>query len=85
MDRWESLFKGFKNAKPHKRVLGELNKTTTVLRDLLDTNFTRINVNSPQLAEEVKSYVAKISPEKVDIVKQYKGKLKLDWQGFGRL
>jgi ribonuclease G len=77
MERWENLYKGFKNAKPPKRVLGELNKTTTVLRDLLDTNFTRINVDNPQMLDDVKSYISKISPEKVDIVKLYKGKLNI--------
>jgi ribonuclease G len=74
MERWEKLQKGFKNSSPPKRVLGELNKTTTVLRDLLDTNFTRIYVNDSQLFEEVKTYISTISPEKLDIVKLYKGK-----------
>lgn len=74
MERWEALISGFRKAMPTKRVLGELNKTTTVLRDLLDTNFTKIHVNSPDQVEEIRDYVKKISPEKANIVKLYKGK-----------
>lgn len=74
MERWEALIQGFRKAKPTKRVLGELNKTTTVLRDLLDTNFTKIHVSSPELVEEIRDYVKKISPDKANIVKLYKGK-----------
>ena len=74
MERWEALIVGFRKAKPPKRVLGELNKTTTVLRDLLDKNFSKIHVSSPEMVEEVRDYVKKISPDKANIVKLYKGK-----------
>ena len=42
-----------------KRVLGELNKTSTVLRDLLSASFTSIHVNDSQIAEEIKDYLQK--------------------------
>jgi len=74
MERWEKLVENYKTAKPRMRVLGELNKTNTVLRDLLNTNFTRIHVNDPQMTGEIREFVRKISPDKEDIVKEYKGK-----------
>lgn len=75
LQRWDTLIKNLKDARSPKRVLGELNKTNTVLRDLLDKNFSRIHVNNPLIIDELKSYIMKISPEKADIVKLYKGKL----------
>jgi ribonuclease G len=82
MERWEALFVGFKNAHPPKRVLGELNKTTTVLRDLLNNQFSKIHVGSPEIFDEIKTYVEKISPDKIDIVKLYKGKQQI-FDAFG--
>jgi ribonuclease G len=74
MERWEELSKKLKHAKSPKRVLGELNKTNTVLRDLLNNDFSKIHVNNPEIVGEIKSFIQQISPDKADIVKLYKGR-----------
>lgn len=73
-ERWKQLHKNLMPAKPVKRVLGEINKTSAVLRDLLNKEFSNIRVNSPEMAEEIKSYLRKISPDHEKIVKLYRGK-----------
>ncbi len=72
--KWKSAIKMLETAKPPQQVLGELNRTSTILRDLLSPNFNSIHVNDPQLAEEIRSYLEGIAPEQVEIVKLYKGK-----------
>ena len=43
-------------------------------RDLLNPNFSQILVNDPEVAEEVREYLATNAPDKVDIVKESKAK-----------
>ncbi len=74
VSKWKSTFSMLKTAKPPQKILGELNRTSTILRDLLNPNFNAIHVNDPALAEEIKSYIGEIAPEQTDIVKLYKGK-----------
>lgn len=72
--RWREMHKSLRNAKPPKRVLGEINRASSLLRDTLNEGFTKIHVNDPELLEEMKDYVQTIAPKKVDILKQYSGK-----------
>lgn len=74
LQRWDVVFHNLKSAMPPKRVLGEIDRTSAVLRDLLNKDFTGIHVDSELLAEEVTQTLEKIAPEKKGIVKLYKGK-----------
>ena len=82
LDKWKKLYSNLKNSKPPRRVLGEINKASSLLRDLLNSNFTNIHVNDDQFYEQLKAYVATIDPERVKIVKQYKGRLSI-FEKFG--
>jgi ribonuclease G len=75
MQRWDVMFHNLRNAMPPKRVLGEIDRTSAVLRDVLNKDFTNIHVNDPVVYEEVKETLARIAPEKLNIVKHYTGKL----------
>lgn len=75
LKRWDVMFHNLRNAQPPKRVLGELDRTSAVLRDLLNKDFTSIHVDDELLAEEVRQTLEKIAPEKKGIVKHYRGKL----------
>jgi ribonuclease G len=55
--RWGELHKNLRNAKPGKRVLGEVNKTSAVLRDILNADIKTIHVNDPRSADEVKEFL----------------------------
>jgi ribonuclease G len=61
-------------AEPSKRVWGEMDRTSTLIRDILSTDFTNVYVNDPNLFEDIRSYVHEISPEMEKIVKLYKHK-----------
>ena len=75
MTRWDVMFRNLRGAMPPKKVLGELDRTNAVLRDLLNKDFTSIHVDDADLSEEVGLTLEKIAPEKKGIVKAYKGKL----------
>jgi ribonuclease G len=74
VSRWESSFKEIKSITAPSLVLGELNRTTTILRDLLNSSFNSIHINDASMYREVKDYIGTIAPEKQKIVKQYTGR-----------
>jgi ribonuclease G len=82
LSRWDVCFRNLKNAQPPKKVLGEIDRTSAVLRDLLNKNFSAIHVDDELLAEEVVQTLEKIAPEKKGIVKHYKGKIDI-FDNFG--
>jgi len=78
ISKWESAFSTIKKETKSPRLLiGELNRTTTVLRDMLNVTFTSIHVNDPVMADDIRKYIREIAPEKSKIVKLYKGTLPL--------
>lgn len=74
--RWESPFYSIKKeAKLPRIFIGEMNRTSTILRDMLNATFTGIHVNDAVMAEEIRQYIREIAPEKEKIVKTYNGTL----------
>lgn len=73
--KWGTMFENLKQSVPPKRVLGEMDKTSSILRDLLNADFSNIHVNDEQLAAEVKEFVSGIAPGREKIVKHYDGKV----------
>ena len=69
--KWDECFKALQSAEPPTRVLGEMDRTNSMLRDLLNANFNNIHVNDAKVYEELKTYLGSIAPDKVEIVKHY--------------
>ena len=74
ISRWEAFITRLPSVEPGKKVLGEIGRTSTILRDILNPDFQHIHVNDPVLFEEIKSYVHEISPEMESIVRLHKHK-----------
>lgn len=53
----------------------ETSRAVSLLRDLFNPSYESIHVNNQQTYEEVRHYVSLIAPERIGIVKLYKGKL----------
>jgi len=81
-DKWKNMHANLKNAVPPKRVLGEMNKTSSMLRDLLNADFTNIHVNDKTLADEISGFVADIAPGREKIVKVHDNKINI-FEKFG--
>ena len=76
VQKWESAFTTLKKEiKSPKLFIGEMNRTSTILRDMLNVTFNSIHINEPSLAEDIRTYIREIAPEKEKIVKLYKGTL----------
>ncbi|HRC67807.1 MAG TPA: Rne/Rng family ribonuclease, partial [Bacteroidales bacterium] len=82
MAKWEMVMKKLSEAKPPQKIISEIDRTSALLRDLLNESFNNIYINDPGLYEETRSYIQTIAPDKVNIVKLYKGKLPI-FEYFG--
>ncbi len=82
IEKWESCMNILSTAKPPFKLLGELNRTSAILRDLLNESFNSVIVNDATLFDEIKNYIRTIAPDKIDIVKLYKGKIPV-FEHFG--
>jgi ribonuclease G len=74
IERWESSLLKLKGARPPKLILGEMNRTTALLRDMLNDSFNNIYVNDITVYSQIKDYIIEIAPDKQRIVKHYQGK-----------
>ncbi len=74
VNKWTLLSKKLTSAKPPLRVASELDRTTVILRDILNESFNSIWVDDKILFEDIKSYITTIAPQKIDIVKLHSGK-----------
>ncbi|MBT5353575.1 MAG: Rne/Rng family ribonuclease [Flavobacteriales bacterium] len=73
--KWQIIFKKLKTANLNERIHGEMNRSSVILRDLLNSGFSKIHVNSPEIHAELKEYLSRISPDQEKIVKLYKGEV----------
>jgi ribonuclease G len=71
--RWHGVFTQLIN-KPNApaKLMSELDKTSSILRDMLNDTFNSIQINDKELTDSVKDYLGKIAPDKVGIVKHYR-------------
>ncbi|MEH3113291.1 Rne/Rng family ribonuclease [Pedobacter terrae] len=72
--KWENFIKKMPSTEPSKRVWGEMDRSSTLIRDILNPDFTNVYVSTPDLYDDIRSYVHDISPEMEKIVKLYKQK-----------
>lgn len=73
VEKWESVLVKLRGAQPPMLLLNEMNRATTIIRDLLNGSFSSIHVDDKAMYEEIKEYIKQIAPEKEKIVKYYKG------------
>ena len=82
MKKWETIFNNLKGAKPPHKVLGEIDRTAAIMRDLLNATFSAIHVNDQRMYEDIKRNLSTIAPDKVNILKLYKGTVSI-FENFG--
>ncbi len=71
--KWEAAFENIRGVNSPCRVIGEMSRTSAILRDALNGSFNNIYINDENTYDEIKDYIETIAPEKVSIVKHYNG------------
>nr|WP_299342243.1 ribonuclease E/G [Allomuricauda sp.] len=73
LTKWSAMCKKLQNAPHPSKVLVELNRASSILRDVFNDTFTGIHVDDETLHDQIKDYLHEIAPQKESIVKLYKG------------
>ena len=73
-ERWIAMCKKLVTAHHPSKVLGELSKVSSILRDVFNDTFTGIQVDEEELYHETRNYLKEIAPAKQNIVKFYQSK-----------
>jgi ribonuclease G len=66
------MCKRIANTNTPTKILSELNRASSILRDVMNESFTNIVTNDETLKVEIKEYLQEIYPEKEKIVKLHK-------------
>ena len=74
---WEDGMGRLAASQPRDKIIGELDKTSSLLRDLLNESFDNVHVDDKKMFDEIKTYIKTIAPDKEKIVKHYSGKAKI--------
>ena len=82
LSRWTAMCKKLHKANHPAKVLGELNKASSMLRDIFNDTFTGIHVDDDALYVQVKEYVQQIAPKKESIVKLHQSTVPI-FEKFG--
>ena len=72
MKKWEQVHSQLHNTNPPTKLLSELDKTSSILRDILSDSFNKIVVNDKELYLNIKNFLSGFAPSQVKIVKNHK-------------
>ncbi len=71
VDIWKNIINQLKGNNKPRKIFSEADRTTTILRDLLNDSFNKIIINNKEIFTETKSFITKIAPGKEKIVSHY--------------
>ncbi len=72
VSKWEHIHSQLYNAIPPVKLLSELDKSSSLIRDLLTDSFNKIVVNDKELYFSIKSYLESFAPAQLKILTLYK-------------
>ena len=82
LNKWSVMCKALYKAHTPSKVLVEVNRASSILRDVFNDSFTGIQVDNETLYEQIQDYVQEIAPGKQSIVKHYKSSVPI-FEKFG--
>lgn len=83
LERWKNLSKKLKEIDNFpSKILSEINRSSSILRDIFDDSFSGIHVDDENLKIEIEDYLKTIDPKKTSIVKYYNNHLPI-FENFG--
>ncbi len=74
MAKWEQIYTKIRGAKKYKKVLKELDKSESIMRDLISEDFNRVVTNDSESYANMKDFLGGFSKERQKILDLYKGK-----------
>ncbi len=82
VEKWERGIEALKKAKPRDRIVTEMDRAASLLRDMLNDDFDNIVVDTKETHQSIKNLLQTIAPDKAKILKLHNGKSKI-FEHFG--
>ena len=82
VNMWKEGVKALKRANVRDKVLGEVSRANSILRDVLNETFDSIVVDDKDLHQEIQNYIQTIAPDKEKLLKSYNSKVKI-FEAYG--
>lgn len=73
LDKWEKLKNGLAEPKSPRRLLSEMRKSFSLIRDMLNDSFERVICDNAKLFDELKDYLGEKAPQYSDKLELYRG------------
>ncbi len=73
MNKWKTMREELSQTSSPDKLLSEMDKATSILRDVLSGSFSKISSNDREMCDSIKNYLKDIAPDQVNIVKHYRG------------
>ena len=77
VQKWEAGVALLRTARPKDKIIGEVSRASSMLRDMLNESFDSITLDNKDMYDEIRTYVKNIAPDKEKIIKLHSGKNKL--------
>lgn len=75
--RWNHGMEQLQAAQSKDRIIGEMGRSSSILRDMLNESFDSILVDTKEVFDETKAFIKQIAPDKEKILKLHNGKNKV--------
>ena len=75
VERWNKTLAAMRKSEAPARLMSEMSRVNTIIRDSLNDTFSQITVDDETMFNEIKSYVHAIKPDMEQKVKLYTGKV----------
>ena len=75
VERWNKTLDAMRKGAAPTRLMSEMSRVNTIIRDSLNDTFSQIMVDDEMMYSEIKSYIHAIKPDMEQLVKLYKGKV----------
>ena len=72
LKKWEEIHSQLIDSAPPIKLMSELDKTSSLLRDVLNDSFSKIVVNNKELFHNIRTTLNTIAPDQVGIVKHHR-------------
>jgi ribonuclease G len=82
VDRWTAMCKKLRGAHHPSKVLSELDRGASILRDIFNDQFSAIHIDDETLYLQIKDYIQEIAPKQENIVRLYDSKVPI-FEKFG--
>ena len=73
VDKWKEMYNSLTVGKVPSKLISELDKSSSMLRDILNESFNKVVVNDMEIYESLKTFLTNISPKYTKILSLHKG------------